>query len=624
VFLNSCEGARGSEGDPFSGTAATLVRRGVPAVVAMQYQITDSAAIEFSRAFYESLADGLPVDAAVTEARVAVSMGSMLEWGTPVLYLRSPDGRIFDISTGDLSGREELLRRYREHVESIWADRQLNRSEVGWLEDRAKELGLGARDASVIERDVMGDTKDAILERKERLEELYAQARGFHENQERQAVEDVFTRIRAEDPAYPDPEGLFDSARQALDMAEKEENARHEYREVVRSAWADEELDGREVETLRDLADSLELRPSNAAEIEREVMGDLKEAILDAQERAAKERYREAVEEAWTDEKLSKEEAEQLGALASRLGLSPEATADIAREVTGDTVQGILRGQVTEEEARQHHLEELYARALRLHRDHEWQGVVNVFEQIHAVEPAYPDPEGLLESAREALESRRRVKEAYDRGVRHMDAGNWQQAFECFEEIQRLEPGYRETETHLSRVQQELAPPPTVEVPDLGGQKISQASSTLANKNLKLGDRNELSSDREPKGQIIGQSPEAGREVQAGTSVSVMVSSGPSTVEVPNLAGKSRGEARNMLDAAGLRRGMEVVEVLSNDVGEDKVVEQYPAAGSRVERDTSVRISVAQKYTEDLTSQSSEELPSERRPKSEKPQDLPD
>jgi hypothetical protein len=71
-----------------------------------------------------------------------------------------------------------------------------------------------------------------------------------------------------------------------------------------------------------------------------------------------------------------------------------------------------------------------------------------------------------------------------------------------------------------------------------------------------------------------------------------MVSSGPSTVEVPNLAGKSRGEVRIMLDAAGLRGGMEVVKVPSNDVAEDKVVEQYPAAGSRVERNTSVRISV--------------------------------
>lgn len=103
VLLNSCEGARGSERDAFSGTAATLMRRGIPAVLAMQYEITDEAAIEFSRAFYEAVADGLPVDGAVAEARTAVSvgMGDSLEWGTPVLYMRSPNGYIFDVRRAD-------------------------------------------------------------------------------------------------------------------------------------------------------------------------------------------------------------------------------------------------------------------------------------------------------------------------------------------------------------------------------------------------------------------------------------------------------------------------------------------------------------------------------------------
>jgi CHAT domain-containing protein len=98
VFLNSCEGAKGCKGDPFSGTAATLVRRGVPAVVAMQYQITDNGAITFSRAFYHAVANNLPVDAAVAAARTALSMYDTLEWGTPVLYMRSPDGCLFDIA----------------------------------------------------------------------------------------------------------------------------------------------------------------------------------------------------------------------------------------------------------------------------------------------------------------------------------------------------------------------------------------------------------------------------------------------------------------------------------------------------------------------------------------------
>jgi formylglycine-generating enzyme required for sulfatase activity len=99
AVLNACEGAQGSELDVFSSTAATLVRRGIPAVLAMQYEISDRAATLLAENFYESLAEGLPVDAAVAEARKAITMDNdrSLEWGTPVLFMRSKDGRIFDV-----------------------------------------------------------------------------------------------------------------------------------------------------------------------------------------------------------------------------------------------------------------------------------------------------------------------------------------------------------------------------------------------------------------------------------------------------------------------------------------------------------------------------------------------
>ncbi|GAC1566085.1 MAG: hypothetical protein NVS2B2_38330 [Ktedonobacteraceae bacterium] len=102
VVLNSCDGARGSQRDIFSSAAATLIRRNIPAVLAMQYEITDRAALIFSQTFYEALADNIPVDAAVSEARKAISIGieNSLEWGTPVLYLRSPDGNLFNINIG--------------------------------------------------------------------------------------------------------------------------------------------------------------------------------------------------------------------------------------------------------------------------------------------------------------------------------------------------------------------------------------------------------------------------------------------------------------------------------------------------------------------------------------------
>jgi hypothetical protein len=99
AVLNSCEGARSSSDDPYAGVATSLVRREVPAVVAMQFEITDRAALVFAGEFYSALADGLPVDAALAEARKAIFADENdVEWGTPVLYMRVPDGRIFDVS----------------------------------------------------------------------------------------------------------------------------------------------------------------------------------------------------------------------------------------------------------------------------------------------------------------------------------------------------------------------------------------------------------------------------------------------------------------------------------------------------------------------------------------------
>ena len=99
VLLNACEGARGGNRDIFSSTASILVQRGIPAVIAMQYEITDRAAVEFSRTFYEVLTEGFPIDASVAEARISISLAinNTLEWGTPVLYMRSPDGILFSL-----------------------------------------------------------------------------------------------------------------------------------------------------------------------------------------------------------------------------------------------------------------------------------------------------------------------------------------------------------------------------------------------------------------------------------------------------------------------------------------------------------------------------------------------
>ncbi|TAH51164.1 MAG: CHAT domain-containing protein [Chloroflexota bacterium] len=97
VLMDACEGARTSADNPFAGVAPRLVQRGIPAVMAMQFPVTDTSAILFSTEFYRTLADGYPVDAAVNEARRAIYLddNNVVEWGTPVLFMRAADGMIF-------------------------------------------------------------------------------------------------------------------------------------------------------------------------------------------------------------------------------------------------------------------------------------------------------------------------------------------------------------------------------------------------------------------------------------------------------------------------------------------------------------------------------------------------
>src|SRR5271166_2148561 len=111
VVLNACDGARSSRTDPFAGVAQTLVQQGIPAVIAMQFEITDKAAVVFAHEFYAAIADDYPVDAALGAARKAIFADeNETEWGTPVLFLRAPDGRLFSVNRKARLAEEEKRR----------------------------------------------------------------------------------------------------------------------------------------------------------------------------------------------------------------------------------------------------------------------------------------------------------------------------------------------------------------------------------------------------------------------------------------------------------------------------------------------------------------------------------
>src|SRR5215207_9416811 len=85
-------------------------------------------------------------------------------------------------------------------------------------------------------------------------------------------------------------------------------------------------------------------------DVVRGVRKSVEELLLERQKQAVKERYRKAVEKIWVDKWVSTADAERLSNLASELALSVDTGADIEREVMDDTLQAILQRQARIEE----------------------------------------------------------------------------------------------------------------------------------------------------------------------------------------------------------------------------------------------------------------------------------
>ncbi len=98
VFLNACASARGGAAGlpfyPFQGVAQACINLGVRAALAMQVEVVDTAAGDFAREFYASLADGEEVEKALLDARHLVGKADAADWAVPVLYSRVLEGSI--------------------------------------------------------------------------------------------------------------------------------------------------------------------------------------------------------------------------------------------------------------------------------------------------------------------------------------------------------------------------------------------------------------------------------------------------------------------------------------------------------------------------------------------------
>jgi serine/threonine-protein kinase len=130
--------------------------------------------------------------------------------------------------------------------------------------------------------------------------------------------------------------------------------------------------------------------------------------------------------------------------------------------------------------------------------------------------------------------------------------------------------------------------PKRVQVPNVVGSSISVATQRLQNEGFEVVPVRD-NSDK-PRNTVIGQSPEGGTSADEGARVTITVSDGPSIVDVPNVVGDGRNEARRKLVAAGFK--VEEQAVSSDSVKLNHVVSQSPDRGL-AERGSAVTIEVS-------------------------------
>jgi serine/threonine-protein kinase len=95
----------------------------------------------------------------------------------------------------------------------------------------------------------------------------------------------------------------------------------------------------------------------------------------------------------------------------------------------------------------------------------------------------------------------------------------------------------------------------------------------------------------QPEGKVIQQAPVAGTQVAAGDRVTITVSKGPGTVDVPDVVGLTRGDARGELQTAGF--SVQVKTRASTDPADDDIVlDQRPGHGTKLKKGRTVVIYV--------------------------------
>ncbi len=126
-------------------------------------------------------------------------------------------------------------------------------------------------------------------------------------------------------------------------------------------------------------------------------------------------------------------------------------------------------------------------------------------------------------------------------------------------------------------------------IPSVSGLPGKKAVKKIRDAGFSVKTQDRFSS-RIDRGDAIGTDPEEGKEAVRGSTVTLFVSKGANTVEVPSVVGEQQEIAESDLRQAGL---LPNTETRDSDEPEGEVIEQDPLGGSTVDKNSEVTIVVS-------------------------------
>jgi len=134
-----------------------------------------------------------------------------------------------------------------------------------------------------------------------------------------------------------------------------------------------------------------------------------------------------------------------------------------------------------------------------------------------------------------------------------------------------------------------LTRPDLADVPGVTGQMEAQATIVLQDAGFEVDP--EQVENPAPEDTVIEQDPRGGTEAEEGSTVTITVSLGPGTVEVPRVSGLKPADARRVLRQAGFESA--VKEQSSANVPNGKVIGSEPPQGTQLKVGETVTLTVS-------------------------------